>query len=72
MQRGSLSLLFLKNLLIAEKINTKQIISAKVSVLKGNSPDYLLKFKIVDKYKNLKIFLFLGGRLGSSHPIMKA
>jgi len=49
-----------------------QNISAKVIILKGNSPDYLLKFIIIVKFKNLKIFLFLGGRLGSSHLIMKA
>jgi len=53
-------------------MNIIQTISAKVYSLKGNSPDYLLKFKIVIKYKNLKILLFLGGRLGSSHLIMKA
>jgi len=49
-----------------------QTISAKVSSQKGNSPYYLLKFKNIIKYKNLKIKLYLGGRLGSSHPIMKA
>jgi len=49
-----------------------QTISAKVYSREGNSPDYLLKFRIIVKFKNLKIFLFLGGRLGSSHLIMKA
>jgi len=61
-----------KNLPILIVICICQTISAKVYSRKGNSPDYLLKFIIVVKCKNLKIFLFLGGRLGSSHPIMKA
>lgn len=63
-----------KNLLILiiTDINTIQNISAKVNILKGNSPDYLLKFIITVKSKNLKIFLYLESRLGSSHLIMKA
>jgi len=61
-----------KNLLILIIIYICQTISAKVYSREGNSPDYLLKFIIIVKYKNLKIFLFLGGRLGSSHLIMKA
>jgi len=61
-----------KNLPILIYINICQTISAKVYSREGNSPDYLLKFKITVKSKNLKIFLYLGGRLGSSHLIMKA
>jgi len=49
-----------------------QTVGAKVNCQKGNSLDYLLKFVIVIKSKNLKILLFLGGRFGSSHLIMKA
>jgi len=49
-----------------------QTIGAKVNSQKGNSLDYLLKFVNTVKFKNLKILVFLGGRFGSSHPIMKA
>jgi len=34
-----------------------QIISAKISNQKGNSPDYKLKFKSFVKYKNLLVII---------------
>jgi len=48
-------LLKIKNLLILLIINTNQTVSAKVNSQKGNSPDYLIKFINIAKYKNLKI-----------------
>lgn len=48
-------LLNIKNPLILLIINTNQTISAKVNCRKGNSPDYMIKYKNIIKYKNLKI-----------------
>jgi len=48
-------LLNVKNPLILLVININQTISAKVNCQKGNSPDYMIKYKNIIKYKNLKI-----------------
>ena len=48
-------LLNVKNPLILLIININQTVSAKVNCLKGNSPDYMIKYKNIIKYKNLKI-----------------
>jgi len=60
-----------KNIQFCIIIITKQTESAKVFSQKGNSPDRQLKFKINTKCKVGFVF-FTKGRLGSSHPIMKA
>lgn len=52
-------------------INTKQTVSAKVNGQKGNSPDRKLKYINTIKIK-IRIIRSVKGRLGSSHPIMKA
>jgi len=45
--------------------------SAKVNGQKGNSPDRKLKYINTTKIK-IRIIRGVKGRLGSSHPIMKA
>lgn len=49
-----------------------QTLGAKVYCREGNSLDYILKYKNIIKYEILRILYILGGRFGSSHPLMKA
>ena len=72
MNLGNKLLFDFKNLLILLNFFANQIVGAKVSNRNGNSLDYLLKFKSITKYKNMKTLMMPGGGLGSSHPIMKA
>jgi len=49
----------------------KQTISAKVFSLKGDSPDWEIKYLKISNFKDVKL-VSLRGKLGSSYPLKKA
>ena len=57
--------------LIQVHASNGQTVGAKVHCREGNNPDCRLKLLSAAKLKVIS-YIPLGGRLGSSHPIMKA